>query len=145
VLLWQKRDAGLLAHFIEQVSDAAEKQRAWQRYHEIRGFAESSRCRHLQICRHFGETPKWKTCDACDVCGSEPDWLAAPEEVETAALRKLKSRPTSKGRPIQPLRAQKDAPRKSIRPARISPRVEERNRETAKSPRLRRHARHHAR
>jgi ATP-dependent DNA helicase RecQ len=110
VLLWQKRDAGLLAHFIEQVSDAAEKQRAWQRYHEIRGFAESSRCRHLQICRHFGETPKWKTCDACDVCGSEPDWLAAPEEVETAALRKLKSRPTSKGRPIQPLRAQKDAP-----------------------------------
>jgi ATP-dependent DNA helicase RecQ len=110
VLLWQKRDAGLLAHFIEQISHAAEKQRAWQRYHEIRGFAESKRCRHLQICRHFGETPKWKTCDACDVCGSEPDWLSAAEEVKSAAPRKLKSRPTSKERPIPPLRAQKDAP-----------------------------------
>lgn len=110
VLLWQKRDAGLLAHFIEQISDAAEKQRAWQRYHEIRGFAESSRCRHLQICRHFGETPKWKTCDACDVCGSEPDWLAAPEEVEIAPQRRLKSRPATKGQTVQNLRGQKNAP-----------------------------------
>ena len=109
VLLWQKRDAGLLAHFIEQISDAAEKQRSWQRYHEIRGFAESKRCRHLQICRHFGETPKWKTCDACDACGSEPDWLAAPEEVETADPRRLKSQATGKQRPIQPLRARKVA------------------------------------
>ena len=41
VLLWQKRDAGLLAHFIEQITDPAEKERAWQRYHEIRGFVES--------------------------------------------------------------------------------------------------------
>ena len=80
VLLWQKRDAGLLAHFIEQINDPAEKQRAWQRYHEIRGFVESKRCRHLQICRHFGETPKWKTCAACDVCGSQPDWVSAREE-----------------------------------------------------------------
>ena len=58
VLLWQKRDAGLLAHFIEQITDPAEKERAWQRYHEIRGFVESKTCRHLQICRHFGETPE---------------------------------------------------------------------------------------
>ena len=41
VLLWQKRDAGLLAHFIGQINDPAEKERAWQRYHEIRGFVES--------------------------------------------------------------------------------------------------------
>ena len=65
VLLWQKRDAGLLAHFIGQISDPAEKERAWQRYHEIRGFVESKRCRHLQICMHFGETPKWT--DVCRV------------------------------------------------------------------------------
>src|SRR5664279_1702437 len=63
VLLWQKRDAGLLAHFVGQIIDSAEKERAWQRYHEIRGFVESTTCRHLQICRHFGETPKWKTCE----------------------------------------------------------------------------------
>src|SRR6202142_2454371 len=40
LLLWQKKDAGLLAYFIEQVTDPAEKERAWQRYHEIRGFVD---------------------------------------------------------------------------------------------------------
>ena len=41
LLLWQKRDAGLLAHFIKQLSDPAETERAWQRYHDIRNFAEA--------------------------------------------------------------------------------------------------------
>jgi ATP-dependent DNA helicase RecQ len=86
ILLWQKRDAGLLAHFIEQVADPAEKERAWQRYHRIREFAESSHCRHRQICLHFGETPSWTTCGACDVCGAKPDWLAMP--VPSAPRRK---------------------------------------------------------
>jgi ATP-dependent DNA helicase RecQ len=92
VLLWQKRDAGLLAHFIGQITDAAEKDRAWQRYHEIRSFVESNTCRHLQICRHFGETPKWKTCDACDVCGWEPGWLSAREETLPSRKSRSKSR-----------------------------------------------------
>jgi len=78
ILLWQKRDAGLLAHFIEQVTDPAEKARAWQRYRHIREFAESNTCRHRQICLHFGESPNWMTCDACDVCGANPEWLAMP-------------------------------------------------------------------
>ncbi len=78
LLLWQKRDAGLLAHFIEQVTDPAEKDRAWQRYHHIRDFAESNTCRHRQICLHFGETPNWTTCNACDVCVANPEWLAMP-------------------------------------------------------------------
>jgi ATP-dependent DNA helicase RecQ len=80
ILLWQKRDAALLAYFIDQINDPAEKDRAWQRYHAIRGFAESNRCRHHQICSHFGETPKWASCDACDVCGSAPEWLSASAE-----------------------------------------------------------------
>ncbi len=90
VLLWQNRDAGLHAYFIGQINDSAERERAWQRYHEIRNFVESKYCRHLQICRHFGETPRWKTCDACDVCGSEPDWLSAQEE--TAQPQKSRSK-----------------------------------------------------
>jgi ATP-dependent DNA helicase RecQ len=76
ILLWQKQDAGLLGFFANQISDAAERDRAWQRYHVIRAFVESNRCRHRQICEHFGEIPKWTTCDACDVCGSSPAWLA---------------------------------------------------------------------
>jgi ATP-dependent DNA helicase RecQ len=86
ILLWQARDAGLLAYFIEKVNDAAEKERAWERYHAIRRFAESQRCRHHEICMHFGETPKWSTCGACDVCGCETDWLAKPLVAEQPQL-----------------------------------------------------------
>lgn len=75
VLLWQKKDAGLLGFFANQISDAEERSRAWERYRIIREFVESKRCRHRQICTHFGETPKWEGCDACDVCGSVAEWL----------------------------------------------------------------------
>jgi ATP-dependent DNA helicase RecQ len=77
VLLWQKRDVGLLAYFIDQISDPAEKDRGWQRYRDICGYAQSQVCRHRQICLHFGETPKWSSCGACDVCASMPDWLSS--------------------------------------------------------------------
>ena len=88
LLLWQPKDAGLLAYFIEQIRDHAEAERAWQRYHAVRRFAESSRCRHLQICAHFGQTPKWERCDMCDVCRNVPDWLKAPEAEEKPEPRK---------------------------------------------------------
>jgi ATP-dependent DNA helicase RecQ len=95
VLLWQKRDAGLLAHFIGQINDPEEKERAWQRYHEIRGFVESKTCRHLRICGHFGEYKKWASCEACDVCGYEPAWLSAAvdESPSRPKRRRSKSRP----------------------------------------------------
>ncbi len=82
ILLWQKRDAALLAYFIDQIADVAEKERAWQRYHAIRGFVDSKRCRHRQICVHFGETPKWTACESCDVCGCESAWLVKSLAVE---------------------------------------------------------------
>jgi ATP-dependent DNA helicase RecQ len=82
VLLWRPKDAGLLAYFIEKIHDAAERERAWQRYHAVRRFAESSRCRHLQICSHFGQIPKWQRCEMCDVCGNVPEWLKAPLKEE---------------------------------------------------------------
>jgi len=80
LLLWQKKDAGLLAYFIDKVEDEAEKQRGWDRYHLIRGFVEAKKCRHREICLHFGETPKWQTCGACDVCMGEPEWMALVPE-----------------------------------------------------------------
>jgi ATP-dependent DNA helicase RecQ len=84
LLLWQPKDAGLLAFFIDKMNDPAEKERAWQRYHSVRRFAENARCRHLQICTHFGQNPKWQRCEMCDVCGNEPEWLgtAIQEAVE---------------------------------------------------------------
>jgi len=76
VLLWQKKDAGLLGFFANQIIDAAERERAWERYRIIREFVESKKCRHRQICAHFGEAAKWETCAACDVCGSAAEWMA---------------------------------------------------------------------
>jgi len=78
ILLWRKQDAGLLGYFANQILDAAERDRAWDRYRTIRAFAESGRCRHRQICTHFGETPKWTSCGGCDVCGAAPPWLTEP-------------------------------------------------------------------
>jgi ATP-dependent DNA helicase RecQ len=75
VLLWRRQDAGLLVHFIQEIQDASERERAWRRYKTIRQFAEGDACRHRQICLHFGETPKWERCGACDVCGVGLDWL----------------------------------------------------------------------
>jgi ATP-dependent DNA helicase RecQ len=76
VLLWQKKDAGLLGFFANQITDGAERERAWERYRIVREFVESRRCRHRQICAHFGEAPKWEKCDACDVCGTAAEWMA---------------------------------------------------------------------
>jgi len=88
VLLWRKQDAGLLGFFANQITDAAERDRAWQRYYRIRDFAESNHCRHRQICTHFGETPKWTSCGACDVCASVPEWMtiAASQAPERKAV-----------------------------------------------------------
>jgi ATP-dependent DNA helicase RecQ len=88
VLLWQKRDIGLLTHFVQQIEDSAERERAWQRYRTLRRFVEESRCRHRQICLHFGETPRWETCGACDVCGVTLEWTTkkyTPSRTKAAA------------------------------------------------------------
>jgi len=91
VLLWQPKDAGLLAYFIDQLQDPQEKERAWQRYHAVRRFVESARCRHLQICHHFGQTPQWTRCGMCDVCGNRPAFLDQPI-VESFEKKKKKKR-----------------------------------------------------
>src|ERR1700723_1561609 len=95
VLLWQKKDVGLLTHFMQQLTDPQERERGWQRYHIIRNFVESAGCRHRQICLHFGESPKWATCGACDVCGCEIEWLNAPVPAPKSKRRGKSSRPSS--------------------------------------------------
>jgi len=98
VLLWQKKDAGLLGFFANQITDAEERNRAWERYRIIREFVESNKCRHRQICTHFGETPKWEGCNACDVCGSVAEWLvksAATGKGIAAGRRKSPQQPVA--------------------------------------------------
>jgi len=93
VLLWRKQDAGILGYFANQITDDAERGRAWQRYDKVREFAESGRCRHRQICTHFGETPKWSSCGACDVCGIAPEWMTIA--ASQAAVRETAKVPSS--------------------------------------------------
>lgn len=98
ILLWRKQDAGILGYFANQITDDAERNRAWQRYYKIREFAESGRCRHRQICTHFGETPKWSSCGACDVCGTAPAWMtirASRPAAREAAKAPSSSRPAT--------------------------------------------------
>jgi len=83
-LLWQKKDIGLLVYFINQLEDEAEKSRSWQRYREITQFVESDGCRPHDICRHFGETPKWEKCGHCDACGWAPHWMEEQKDVAAA-------------------------------------------------------------
>jgi ATP-dependent DNA helicase RecQ len=92
LLLWQPKDTGLLAYFIGLLNDRQEKERAWQRYHAVRHFAEGAICRHLQICTHFGQTPKWQRCEMCDVCGNIPEWLKIPAEETLAVTKKRRPR-----------------------------------------------------
>jgi ATP-dependent DNA helicase RecQ len=82
LLLWQRRDAGLLAYFAGAIEDAKEKQRAWDRYHEIIDFVEREECRHKLICKHFGESKTWQSCGACDVCLGMPSWFAQKIKTE---------------------------------------------------------------
>jgi ATP-dependent DNA helicase RecQ len=90
VLLWQKRDHILLDYFITKISDDAERERAAGRKRVIGRFADSSACRHRQICLHFGETPPWERCSACDNCGTAPEWLK--EEIVSARPLEARSR-----------------------------------------------------
>ena len=110
VLLWQKKDAGLHAYFIGQINDPEEKERAWQRYHEIRGFVESDVCRHRRICGHFGENKKWTSCGACDVCGYEPTWLSAPLEETPPKRKRSKSRSVAPEAPASKRPLERPAP-----------------------------------
>jgi ATP-dependent DNA helicase RecQ len=90
VLLWQARDASLIGYFNNQISDSEERERAWDRYREVRAFADGKTCRHRQICVHFGEIPKWQSCGACDGCGSQPEWLAVPVSNRPKRSRRLR-------------------------------------------------------
>jgi ATP-dependent DNA helicase RecQ len=80
ILFWQKRDTGLHAFFIGKLEDEDEKELAWQRYHEVERFVQSPECRQRNICRHFGEIPKWESCENCDACAAAPEWLEVEPE-----------------------------------------------------------------
>jgi ATP-dependent DNA helicase RecQ len=95
-LLWEKRDNGLRSHFIRQIGDPAERERAWRRYHRMQAFVNATECRQKHICEYFGEIVKWAKCGVCDVCSGVPQWmtvvaqaLAKPSQLKRSANRAI--------------------------------------------------------
>src|SRR5258707_2753334 len=91
VLLWQKKDRGLHAYFIGQIADAVERERAWERYHEVERFVQSMECRQHHVCKHFGEQRKWERCGTCDMCEGRPEWLGVEETRSRGRSAKARS------------------------------------------------------
>jgi ATP-dependent DNA helicase RecQ len=88
ILLWQQQDTALLAYFIKEIQDPAERERSWQRYHVMRRFVDAKTCRWRHICVHFGEVPKWQECGNCDICRNTPDWFQAAEQPQLPVRRR---------------------------------------------------------
>jgi ATP-dependent DNA helicase RecQ len=123
VLLWQKRDFILLEYFINKISDDAERARASERKRVISRFVDSTRCRHRQICLHFGETPKWESCGNCDHCGAKPEWLSkemVSGETPEVAARKTLFPPTSFPSTYRSLPRPEDRPVRDAAPAEVN-------------------------
>jgi DNA-binding CsgD family transcriptional regulator len=89
----KKKDTGLRAYFIGKISEAQEKDRAWDRYREMQNFVAAGTCRPKMICEHFGESLKWQQCGQCDACAGAPSWMAS----KTKSLSRRSDRaPSSK-------------------------------------------------
>jgi len=86
-LFWQKKDNGLRTFFINKITDREERERAWDRYHQMQDFVGSKECRQRKICEHFGESVKWGRCGVCDTCAGEPKWMVRMKASEGTAVR----------------------------------------------------------
>jgi ATP-dependent DNA helicase RecQ len=86
-LFWQRRDNALRAHFINQIGDSQEKDRAWQRYNRMQELVHTQTCRQKMICEHFGERVHWGQCGVCDVCAGIPGWMKATNGSEERLRR----------------------------------------------------------
>ena len=90
-IFWEKKDNGLHAFFINQIGDSEEKDRAWQRYHQIQQFVVTQKCRQKEICNHFGELAKWDRCGVCDVCAGTPKWLSGINQSSSRKSRPIRN------------------------------------------------------
>jgi ATP-dependent DNA helicase RecQ len=87
VLLWQKKDAGLLGFFANQITDSEERNRAWERYRIIREFVESKQLSASADLHALWRDSEVGGCGSCDVCGSVAEWMAQPAAPGKSAVR----------------------------------------------------------
>jgi ATP-dependent DNA helicase RecQ len=86
VLFFSGGDAAKQRHFIRQIEDPGERERATGLLERILEFAATPHCRRAYLLRYLGETDVAETCGNCDNC------LQPPERIDaTAAAAKLLS------------------------------------------------------
>lgn len=68
LLLFSPGDIAKQNHFLDEITDAAEQQRARQQLRLMTHYAESSTCRRRELLAYFSETFPLDNCDACDNC-----------------------------------------------------------------------------
>ena len=78
ILLWQKRDAGLLAHFIGQIAGSGrEGARLAALSHASAASSNRAAVPASADLPAFWRDAGWERCDACDVCHGVPEWVNA--------------------------------------------------------------------
>ena len=68
LLLFSAGDAVKYSRFIDEVSDAKQRQIATTQLRQIVDFAESGQCRRVALLRYFGEDFRETNCGGCDNC-----------------------------------------------------------------------------
>ena len=71
LLLYSGGDIAKQTHFIDEMTDAAEQQRARTQLRLMSHYAEGTACRRRELLAYFGETFPLDNCAACDNC-NEP-------------------------------------------------------------------------
>ena len=135
LLLWQKRDTALLAHFIKEMTDAAEQSRAWQRYDEIRAFVAAGEMPPSPDLRAF-----WRESEMEDVLGlrhvqRRARWLTEKPAATPEPKRKKAGRGAKRGE-------KPDRQRRGSGAARIPSRMAPHHGKTERHRRLYRDARY---
>jgi ATP-dependent DNA helicase RecQ len=68
LLLYSAGDIAKQTHFIDEMTDAAEQQRARTQLRLMSHYAEGTSCRRRELLAYFGETFPHDNCGACDNC-----------------------------------------------------------------------------
>ncbi|MBX7149687.1 ATP-dependent DNA helicase [bacterium] len=69
ILLFEKRDKGLQAYFIQSSDAPAEiKNSRWNTLNALLDYADSGECRHGEILTYYRDAQRIKSCGHCDVC-----------------------------------------------------------------------------
>jgi len=90
VLFYSAGDRRKHVFFIDQVSDAAERQNAYTKLQHIQDYCELLSCRRAYLLRYFGETWEQDQCEGCDACLTPAEIFDATEitqKILSAVLR----------------------------------------------------------